>query len=1094
MMKGLFLNRLAHSEDYHKKQNTKNQPNQNNYNYNNNSSLGRATDFYRSKKDTPNSKLIKTHLLNLDLQIRQNRLDRKQQEDIEKNKMASIKTTEDDSIIKAGFSPPSYMTNYFSVFDDPNHYSIATRKKLQLETEYWLKKYYDTKLVSDPTQTTTPQQPFSAEDIIASRTSNGNGIDQQIPTTKDSSLSSCDAKLHNGLEFSKCSSYLDDFTTSNIDNLGKVDALTSKALTTYSSYYGNLLAATPLLDDASLKSHTMWLPTVRRNFRQFLIDAKEPESNYYSDKTTAIFNQASSVIPQRYDSFSGGTSIPSMFGKEKLPALSYHCTVSMDDNIFILGGLMAFHRYDEEIPNLDDFIVNGLENLPPPFLPEIINNPCMVSNPFLFVKSITYCSVKRQEVTGTIPPPLLGLKGTRLTPRYIFFYGGMEIITETTINSQGKYIINHSSILNNNGYILDTMLFKFSKIELVANPATPVYSNYSTLFPRLGHVLVSVGNKNEDSNNTINSNSNSNNKSTGQTSNSANSFAHFDQVSTTTSSFSLTSSNSASSKNSSTTSSTNNSDRSKKSSNSQQQSIPQLTPQQLSHQQQIFNYNLNLRNSIKQNASISNKSTINCIYIFGGYCQLDVDRYEAMNDLWRIEIPILNRGKRGYYEFPTNATATPLALNSQTITDSENIPNSTPDSRITPTIIESENDWPSARGFCAFYVPNEGISPGRSIETEVLSKLESDFSLESASVAAIGTTRPLYNHHCPNLNTTSRRSTSHHNHHRHHHSKHSKQKRNSTSKSHKRSSTPNSANNTPPHSSSNTPTSSYQSMTTLSTLSMMEQKQNLCNNPSKINLNMMLKSPNFKSYNNFDDFTKKGNINSNSGSPVDDRLAGMFIIHGGSNHLDIKGDMWWYDVDNHKWNRVQTFASIKDPKEGYKKEIGDLNDKHYVNRIRNKKESMIPLDVKLVGHSMASIGHMAVCVGGLIPKDIDMLYKNINFENYEYELQYDGVMETDVYGKQYGDEKRYGIPLGSGQLNIFNIVTGVYQDGVLLDSIVFANDHDNKGDQMKKKKKVRSNSMSSDSSNSSNSSDESVISNDDSDDISDEDGGDIYKK
>ncbi|CAI6900870.1 ANL_collapsed_G0053630.mRNA.1.CDS.1 [Saccharomyces cerevisiae] len=52
---------------------------------------------------------------------------------------------------------------------------------------------------------------------------------------------------------------------------------------------------------------------------------------------------------------------------------------------------------------------------------------------------------------------------------HIFLYGGFEIKSETQVDDKGRYFI-RKELLNNTGYILDTVTFNFSKIELVAPP------------------------------------------------------------------------------------------------------------------------------------------------------------------------------------------------------------------------------------------------------------------------------------------------------------------------------------------------------------------------------------------------------------------------------------------------------------------------------------------------------------------------------------------------------------------------------------------------------------------------------------------------
>lgn len=90
--------------------------------------------------------------------------------------------------------------------------------------------------------------------------------------------------------------------------------------------------------------------------------------------------------------------IPSLFSEDKLPALTYHCSVELNGNIYIFGGLMPCYSYEEDAPMLNDFFVDGIKNLPPPLLPQVINNPSMVNNPHLYVASIPSCRFSKPKM------------------------------------------------------------------------------------------------------------------------------------------------------------------------------------------------------------------------------------------------------------------------------------------------------------------------------------------------------------------------------------------------------------------------------------------------------------------------------------------------------------------------------------------------------------------------------------------------------------------------------------------------------------------------------------------------------------------------
>ena len=78
-----------------------------------------------------------------------------------------------------------------------------------------------------------------------------------------------------------------------------------------------------------------------------------------------------------------------------------------------------------------------------------------------------------------------------MTKRHIFYYGGIEIKTETTVDEQtGKFFLKKRAYLHNTAYILDIVTFKFTKVELVAQPTE--YNAYPATVPRFGHAQVSV--------------------------------------------------------------------------------------------------------------------------------------------------------------------------------------------------------------------------------------------------------------------------------------------------------------------------------------------------------------------------------------------------------------------------------------------------------------------------------------------------------------------------------------------------------------------------------------------------------------------------
>lgn len=823
--------------------------------------------------------------------------------------------TSTSNIIRRNFTTPPYMTNYFSVLDKNNeNTSSLVRRKLKLKNEFWLKKYYLTKIVNKNITTTTNNNDKVTNDEnldfnVATELLNATiekELDSILPKDFENTID-----LKNFKKYEKY--YIDeDKHQSYTDQLGKYDITSSIATSAYNTYYKSLEEADPI-HPSLLKNHTLWVPSVRRSFRDYLINFDPTLKNYYSNKTTVVFNQGSSMIPKKYDAYSGGTFISSIFGKQKLPTLTYHCTIATDSEIITIGGLRAFHASDDDMPNLDDFVVHGIEDLPPPLLPDIINNPIMIPNPNVYVKSITFSTVRTPKLLGSIPPPLLGMKGTQISPRYVFFFGGFELTTTVKYDPKtGKYHLYHGSVINDKGYILDILQFKFTKIDIVSAPnSNPNDDIPSTLVGRFGHVVAS--DDTEDVPPSLSPSSSAK-------------FSNFmapASPSTPKPPSKLYNSNSNITPIPQSPSSSD--DANNLSDNSSIYSTKK-TPVEyfsLNHYQNNNNNGKSPYSPISNSISHKNiskcnsnnhysKAMVKTVYVFGGYYKTVDDKYETLNDFWRIELPILSRSKRGYCKFSNVGKCIPFP-----IPKNPNIP------------------WPPKRGFCAYYISNKGIVPGSwSPEESALSKLENEFKMETESLAAIGSTRRSYEQ---------------------------------LSQLHLQKDYFN--NNKKSSSSSFTNRNNNKQKTTIFRNSQQYYKMNPANDVVPDN------------------------------NDKQKRLPRMFVIHGGSNGKKVLGDMWWFDIDNIEWRKIQTYASV----EGY------------------DKKDMLPLDIPLVGHSMGNVGHMAVCVGGLIQRDVDILYSNdltidVNYINEGYKAR----------------SKLKGIALGSAQMKIFNLFSGAFQSTIIL--------------------------------------------------------------
>ncbi|CAI4064986.1 hypothetical protein N7582_002840 [Saccharomyces uvarum] len=609
-----------------------------------------------------------------------------------------------------------YLSNYVSVFDQAMSYNIDS--KIRKENELLLKKYYESR------------KPFSFTNfrqgsvISSSDSSTGFTERTKIYSFLNDFISNCVNEIdpytlkmtvrnrHSALNMvnmddeRKDKDSEDDLEDdSSNDHFGRaangsqysserLEILRSCSTRSYFKYYKKLLTV-DLKDSDILKRHNLWMPLIARKFRFLLISNAEPKNarlaspvpipiispdlDIFEKKTCPLFINGTDCVPKSYDTFSGSSVVMSIFSEYKFPSLTYHCSVELNDQLFIVGGLMACHRYDEEAADLKDFYVDGIKNLPPPLLPDLINNPSMISNPHLYCLSLTSSRLTRPEISGYIPPPLVCTQGCKLTERHIFFYGGFEIKSETQIDDKGRYFIRKRAFLNNTGYILDTVTFKFSKIELVAPPYQfAIYNNFS---PRFGHMQSSVSNFSNSLANESSSTSTKGRRSISPYRRGSGDYKIDDLVGP------------PGSKDYSPGNSMSN------------VTIPRSTDS---------------FSSKTISTATHTCSSVNTIIIFGGYSQTGDDKYEAMNDMWKINIPVISRGKRNYYKFADTVTATKIP------------------------VIDDPELWPSRRAFSACCVPDCFTQEGEPIERRLLRNLKNDFSIDMDIQPGNKPSQPLF--------------------------------------------------------------------------------------------------------------------------------------------------------------------------------------------------------------------------------------------------------------------------------------------------------------------------------------------------------------
>lgn len=386
-----------------------------------------------------------------------------------------------------------------------------------------------------------------------------------------------------------------------------VDFLTSETAKIYSKYLQKCsLNSDPYGSD---KEHyeNMWVPISKWD----PYHNKNEEPHLYTSYKIRLDIPFSDTSP-----ISVTKLYPPIFSETKVPGLVYHSIVKLEGMLFVFGGMSPCYPYSDVAPDLSSFYVDGIKNLPPPLDESIINNPAMIPSKKLYTFSYASTKWRECEVSGQIPPPLVCVQGSLLTDRHIFYYGGFEIKNEVIIDPKtNEYFIKKRAVLNDTAYILDTLCYKFTKVELVPQPTK--YVKYPTTVPRFGHLQVSLKTY-------------PNKLSKGPTTG----------TEFTPSSASI----------SSTEKSTGN--------GTFEDPIMNLVSSSMT---------LNSDNIISPTSS--NTPGVYSILIMGGYCDGKDGTFEPISDLWKVEITILSRGKRNFIRFAETALTTLISTLPQDTVD-----------------------------------------------------------------------------------------------------------------------------------------------------------------------------------------------------------------------------------------------------------------------------------------------------------------------------------------------------------------------------------------------------------------------------------------
>ena len=708
-----------------------------------------------------------------------------------------------------------YISNYYNIIEilkqiDYNLEEDEISKihaSLKIENEILLKDYYHESILQLPKKT---QDKKSATKESHVKKTCGIDILEKLLTNNNVPINNIN--------------YYDKTLTGIHSNMISVASTSA-----YVRYYGKV-ELTAIAGWDIVKNHLLWIPSFHTQFRDILLYNKRNEKYDPNKKTSLMTIDGENYIPKQFDSYYGASSIPSTFGAAKLPNLVYHCSISTDEQMYILGGMFPCYKYDEEFPNLDSFVVEGIPNLPPPFLPKIINHPAFIGNPFLFAVNPLTSTVRTHKLDGDIPPPTIGMAASLLTDRYIFYYGGVEIKTESSFcKKTKKIIVKKRFYFNEMGYILDTIRLRFTKMKL--GPVHSKTERFSQMYPRFGHLQVSV--KKEDDK-------------------ISESPLHFRHMHTQSYPF-------------------------HKDHHFKYHDLKHYDTTSSSEcHESIGSTNESTKSFFETNQSYSFSATV---YIFGGYKQVNDSKFQALNDMWKIHIPIHHIGKNGFCIF--GETVFPTCLNT-----------STTDTNLCP-VNDSELSIPSERAFMSYCVYND--IPGSSysnFEIDLLENLRRNFKISlSESLAK----KVLH---------TSNRDSSHSNH-------------------------------------SND------------------------------------RSPKLSCSDYYTNITHASNVPHRT-----------LIMHGGSNNLEVQGDMWWFDMETEKWQKVDTYANLKQEEDQPCEEAPLLN-------------------MRLVGHSMANIGSLVSMGGGMMQSDVDTLYD----------------VQPEYRHKDYEKALFEGVPIGSHIFRTIDIRT-----------------------------------------------------------------------
>ncbi|CCE64510.1 hypothetical protein TPHA_0H03070 [Tetrapisispora phaffii CBS 4417] len=547
------------------------------------------------------------------------------------------------------FSPVKYISNSFSVM---KHDDIAKRndsnylKTIQINNERYLKHYYKSMGMNLLTLKNKGQLSSTTTRVSDSHSSvspNSSAIDSYNSSAIDKAnvyeyiIGNISYYPEKTLLNSFSDIAFDVVATQNEDDthvnaIESQQIFNSKALYVYFNHFDKLSTLDNIKPSLGFDNNDIWIPAIRSEFRDRLSSKKRDKIESFKGKSCPLFIEGTGYIPPEFDTFGGSTMISSYFGNIKLPSLVYHSTVKVNDQVFLFGGLVPSYKYDEEAPNLKSFRIKDFIKVPPPLIPNIINNPAMVENPFLYSFNPSSNRFEKNDIHGLPPPPLICVKGTKITDRYIFYYGGFELKT-TWYMEDDIYYLEKNIYMNPDAYILDILSFTFKKVDIYTIQKHKF--GETTIQPRFGHCQIHL--QNVDTDNSVYTDSTSS-----------------------------------------------------KASSVEAVSNPNIS---LSKSPRILllekNASKHSQKSTKKRPN-SRKPYDITMLIFGGYIQKSNQSFMAVNDMWKINIQVMSKGKKGYLIFRDGAEASVIARRKKNTNNTET----------------NKDPWPEPRAFGAYCIPD----------------------------------------------------------------------------------------------------------------------------------------------------------------------------------------------------------------------------------------------------------------------------------------------------------------------------------------------------------------------------------------------------